>query len=171
MFRRMSDALTSLRHETQNTLSLLEAIPDPVAGQAVGEGHRDLRRMAWHLVETRLEMPSRLGIILPGHDLLAGGFIAAPPATMTEVRDTFARTSEALLEALAAWDDATLEQEDELYGERWMRGQTLFILIAHEIHHRGQMTVLMRQAGLVPPSLYGPAKEGWAAYGLEAPQV
>ncbi|MEA3297729.1 MAG: DinB family protein, partial [candidate division Zixibacteria bacterium] len=44
-------------------------------------------------------------------------------------------------------------------------------LIQHQIHHRGQMTVLMRQAGIKVPSLYGPAKEDWAQMGLEPPEV
>ena len=38
-------------------------------------------------------------------------------------------------------------------------------LINHQNHHRGQMTVLMRQAGLTVPGVYGPAKKrvgrGW----------
>ena len=31
---------------------------------------------------------------------------------------------------------------------------------------RGQMTVLMRQAVLAVPGIYGPAEEEWAAMGL-----
>ena len=30
---------------------------------------------------------------------------------------------------------------------------------------------LLRQAELEVPSIYGPTKEGWAAYGMEAPRV
>lgn len=33
------------------------------------------------------------------------------------------------------------------------------------------MTVLMRQAGLTVPGIYGPAKEEWAKFGLEAPKM
>ena len=40
-------------------------------------------------------------------------------------------------------------------------------LIRHQAHHRGQMTVLMRQAGLPVPGVYGPAREEWKAYGQE----
>jgi hypothetical protein len=29
----------------------------------------------------------------------------------------------------------------------------------------------MRQAGLPVPDIYGPTKEGWAAYGMPAPVV
>lgn len=32
------------------------------------------------------------------------------------------------------------------------------------------MTVLMRQAGLPVPGIYGPAKEEWTTFGLEAPK-
>jgi uncharacterized damage-inducible protein DinB len=61
--------------------------------------------------------------------------------------------------------------EDDMYGEKWPRGRSAHILIDHQTHHRGQMTVLMRQAGLVVPGIYGPAKEAWAAYGAPAPEV
>ncbi|HZG18224.1 MAG TPA: DinB family protein, partial [Candidatus Bathyarchaeia archaeon] len=53
----------------------------------------------------------------------------------------------------------------------WKNGFTLRALLMHEVHHRGQMTVLMRQAGLTIPGIYGPAKEEWAAMGMEAPVV
>ena len=46
----------------------------------------------------------------------------------------------------------------------------LMTLINHQNHHRGQMTVLMRQAGLTVPGVYG-SKEEWAAAGMEAPKM
>jgi uncharacterized damage-inducible protein DinB len=46
-----------------------------------------------------------------------------------------------------------------MYGEHWPRGLTLQALVFHEIHHRGAMTVLMRQAGLTVPGIYGPNRE------------
>jgi uncharacterized damage-inducible protein DinB len=45
------------------------------------------------------------------------------------------------------------------------------VLVTHQTHHRAQMTVLMRQAGLQVPGIYGPVKEGWAAYGMNVPAV
>jgi uncharacterized damage-inducible protein DinB len=61
-----------------------------------------------------------------------------------------------------------LPVEIPMYGEKWTRGFTLYVLIAHQSHHRGQMTVLMRQAGLKVPGVCGPSKEEWAAYGMAA---
>ena len=69
------------------------------------------------------------------------------------------------------WDDASLAVTDDMYGETWPRGLTLSILIHHQAHHRGQMTVLMRQAGLKVPGVYGPAREEWAAYGAPPPAI
>jgi uncharacterized damage-inducible protein DinB len=33
------------------------------------------------------------------------------------------------------------------------------------------MTVLMRQAGLKPPGIYGPAREDWATMNMEPPRI
>ncbi len=41
----------------------------------------------------------------------------------------------------------------------WPVWQMLNALIAHEIHHRGQLSVLMRQAGIKVPNIYGPNYE------------
>lgn len=43
------------------------------------------------------------------------------------------------------------------------------VLNGLETHHLGQMTVLMRQAGLNVPGVYGPSKEEWTAYGMPEP--
>ena len=42
----------------------------------------------------------------------------------------------------------------------YVNAATLMVMLHHEIHHRGQMTVLMRQAGLKLPGVYGPSADG-----------
>ena len=69
----------------------------------------------------------------------------------------------------AAWTDEVLLDTDDLYGQTWPRGLTLSVLLRHEAHHVGQMTVLLRQAGATVPGVCGPAKEEWASMGREAP--
>lgn len=171
MFRRIEDFRNCWRSEAETVLKVLDAIPDGALDAAVGEGHRSLRRMAWHLVESVIEMPAHWGIEVPGKELIEQGFIEAPPATLAEIRAAFVAANEGLEAGLDAWTDATLDQEDEMYGDRWKRGYSLHILVVHQVHHRGQMTVLMRQAGLRVPDIYGPSKDGWGAYGMEAPTV
>ena len=58
-----------------------------------------------------------------------------------------------------------------MYGDKWKRGITLNVLITHQAHHRGQMTVLMRQAGLKVPGVYGPSREEWAGTGAAPPEI
>jgi uncharacterized damage-inducible protein DinB len=58
-----------------------------------------------------------------------------------------------------------------MYGEKWTRGVTARVLLNHQTHHRGQMTILMRQAGLKVPGVYGPSKEEWAEYGAPPPEI
>jgi uncharacterized damage-inducible protein DinB len=41
------------------------------------------------------------------------------------------------------------------------------MFIRHEVHHRGQMTVLMRQAGLPLHGFYGPSRDEWVAMGMQ----
>jgi uncharacterized damage-inducible protein DinB len=55
-----------------------------------------------------------------------------------------------------------------MFGEKWKRGFAFASLLRHQTHHRGQMTVLMRQAGLRVPGVCGPAREEWARLGMPA---
>jgi len=78
----------------------------------------------------------------------------------------------AFVEALQSeWNDKDLATINDFFGRPMPNSIFLMTLINHQNHHRGQMTVLMRQAGLTVPGVYGPAKEEWAATGMEAPQM
>jgi uncharacterized damage-inducible protein DinB len=93
------------------------------------------------------------------------------PATAKEIIDEYKRTSgNMIMEISETWNDETLKQEDDMYGEKWARGKTLGVLVTHQIHHRAQLTVVMRLAGLKVPGVYGPSKEEWAGYGMEPQQ-
>ncbi|WP_306591584.1 DinB family protein [Geothrix sp. 21YS21S-4] len=172
MFRRVDDFKTIWQQEADKTLAVFAAIPDAAAHQAVDPQHRDLRRMAWHLVETVLELPQNLGLKVKGPvELGSDGFIAPPPPTMAEIIAAYRAVSDSLLDHLGSWSNTELGRNFTLYGETWTGAFALFVLVTHQTHHRGQMTVLMRQAGLRVPGLYGPAKEDWAGFGMEAPRV
>lgn len=172
MFRRVDDFKNIWAQEAEKTLAVLEAIPDAAAHQAVAVPHRDLRRMGWHLVETILELPQNLGLKVKGPVALGpDGFIGAPPPTMVEIAAAYRAVSDSLLDHVGSWSNTELGRNFSLYGETWTGAYALYVLVGHQAHHRGQMTVLMRQAGLYVPSLYGPTKEGWAEFGLEPPKV
>jgi uncharacterized damage-inducible protein DinB len=167
MFTTLSEFDKSWGYESCCTTKYLEALTDASLAQAVGRDDRTLGRVAWHVVTSVPEMMERTGLKLAGVDP------AAPvPRTAAEIARAYATVAASLIaEMNRHWADATLRVEDDMYGERWSRATTLGVLIAHQTHHRGQMSVLMRQAGLKVPGIYGPAREEWAGMGLTPPAV
>ena len=158
MFRRIEDFLAGYRQLSESTAKMMTALTDENRNQPVAEGHRTLGDVAWHIVATVPEMMNRVGLGIEGLD-----YKAPPPATVAEIRGAYTRVSAELLEKdRAGWTD-------EMYGETWPRGLTLSILMSHQVHHLGQISVLLRQAGTAVPGIFGPSKEEWSQYGMEAP--
>lgn len=167
MFRRIEDFLRNWEYEAASTSKIIGEMTEAARSQAVAPGHRTLDRLAWHLTQSIPEMMSQTGLSVTGVDPHA-----PVPGSIAEIKQAYDAASASLAEAVKTkWNDATLEIEDKMYGESWQRGVTLTALLMHQAHHRGQMTVLMRQAGLKVPGVYGPAMEDWAAYGQPAPLV
>jgi len=165
MYRRLEDFFSSYQQLTEGTQKLLDALTDKSLPQPVTDGHRTLGQMAWHLVVTIPEMMQRTGLPLSAID-----HEAAPPTSAKEIATAYRTASAELAQAITdQWTDADLDVVDEMYGQKWPRHLTITALVHHEIHHRGQLTVLMRQAGLAVPGLYGPSKEEWGQYGMETP--
>lgn len=167
MFRTIADFKDTWHGESQATLKLLRLLSDASLAQPVSPEGRTLGRLAWHVTLSVGEMMSRTGLSLdgPAED-------APVPAQAGAIAEAYERAARSLANAVdRAWTDETLEAEDDMYGQKWTRGRTLSVLVLHQAHHRGQMTVLMRQAGLVVPGICGPAREEWAAFGMPAPEV
>jgi len=161
MYRKTDDFLQAWARETESTVKVFDTLTDESLGQKTYAEGRTLGRLAWHITQTLPEMCNRtdLGVVGPGEE-------EPIPASAAEISARFKEAADSLAAQIRAkWTDDTLELEDDMYGERWRRGRTLDVLIRHQTHHRGQMTVLMRQAGLKVPGVYGPSKEEWADYG------
>jgi uncharacterized damage-inducible protein DinB len=167
MYRRIEDFLRNWEYEAASTSKVIGELTEAARGQAVAPGHRTLDRLAWHLTQSIPEMMNQTGLSVTGVDPHA-----PVPKSLAEIKKAYDDASASLTEAVKTeWNDATLEIEDKMYGDSWKRGVTLNALLMHQAHHRGQMTVLMRQAGLKVPGVYGPAMEDWAAFGQPAPLV
>jgi len=167
MFRKLSDFEKTWSDESEGMLKILRALTDASLAQGVTPEDRSLGRMAWHLTVSIGEMMSKTGLEV------AGPAEDAPvPKSAAAIVSAYETASRSLAEQTKQkWNDASLDAEDDMYGQRWKRGFTLSALVAHQTHHRGQMTVLMRQAGLKVPGVYGPAREEWATMGMPAPPV
>lgn len=166
MLRKIEDFQKGWAYEAEMTGKVLNTLTDASLDQKVTPDGRSLGFLGWHLTQTLGEM---LGLV--GLKIDAPAFDQECPKTAAEIAATYEKAARSVTDEINAnWTDETLLQTDEMYGETWARGLTLFYLIAHQAHHRGQMTVLMRQAGLPVPGVYGPAKEEWAAMGAPAMQ-
>ena len=164
MYRKIEDFAQDWAYETEITTKLFNNLTDQSLNQKVVDGGRTLGFLAWHLVTTLGEMPAKVGLQIecPAED-------AEVPKSAKEIAAAFEKAANSILNEIADnWTDETLEIEDEMYGMIWKRGMTLRSLINHQAHHRGQMTVLMRQAGVPIVGVYGPAKEEWEGMGMPA---
>ncbi len=150
----------------QSSMRIMKALSQESLNQTAADGFWSLGRIAWHMATTIPEMMSQTGLKVTSID-----HKAPMPEKVEDIISGYEKATTELLEQVKKnWTDESLAIEDDLYGEKWKRGSTAQILLHHDIHHRGQMTILMRIAGLKVPGVYGPAKEEWAAFGQEAPE-
>ena len=164
MFRKIEDFQKAWAYETESTVKLFNHLTDESLNQKVTDEGRSLGFLAWHLVTTLQEMPSHVGL-----NIDAPAPETETPQSKAEIISAFEKGAKSVSEEVEKnWTDETLLQEDSLYGETWARGLTLMFLLVHQTHHRGQITVLMRQAGLPVSGIYGPAREEWQAMGMPA---
>jgi uncharacterized damage-inducible protein DinB len=126
--------------------------PDP-EGRSIGE-------LAWHLAELE-------GIMT--HIAQARDFKARPaglerPRTVPELASGYERVHREAVERVRALRPEDLEREFPFFGGRQMsvRNVLRFPLLHHLIHHRGQLMMMIRQAGSVPSRVYGPNREDMA---------
>ncbi|MEQ1691327.1 MAG: DinB family protein [Gemmatimonas sp.] len=153
--------------EAEGTQKVLDLLTDASLAQEIYPGGRTAGRLAWHIAQTIPEMMARTGLHISGVDEHGPA-----PSSAAAIATGYRAAAASLLEQIAAnWTNATLAVSDDMYGEQWTRATTLSVLIHHQAHHRGQLTVLMRQAGLKVPGIYGPAKEEWASMGMAPPPV
>jgi uncharacterized damage-inducible protein DinB len=167
MYHTIAEFQDAWKNVSGGTRKLLGVLTDESLGQAVADDHRTLARIAWHIVGSIPEMATRTGLQI---DSIKES--DPVPSSAAEILKAYEKTADSLAEQVRKnWTDQTLQVEDDMYGEMWKRGQTLSILTIHEIHHRAQMTVLMRQAGLKVPGVFGPSKEEWTNYNMQPPTV
>jgi uncharacterized damage-inducible protein DinB len=161
MFTSVQAFVSAWNNESAATQRVMNTLTDASLQQEIAPNFRNLGQLAWHLVETIHEMLSRTGLEFasPGEHV---------PSSATAIAEAYQKTSQAMVDAIQTqWTDQTVLQSTNMYGEEWPNGLTLHVLIQHEVHHRGQMTVLMRQAGLRSPDIYGPTREDWLERGME----
>ncbi|WP_080848866.1 DinB family protein [Cytobacillus gottheilii] len=154
MYRQVQDFMNDWNAEAVSTAAVMDALTDEKLAQAIVEGHSTLRWLGWHLATSPVFFLSLVGVNL------------APPSdkkeeemTAADIQIAYRKMAEELKSAVESTltDEQLTETID--FGGPTAKGSILSKLILHQTHHRGQMTVLLRQAGLSVPGVMGPTKE------------
>ncbi|MBE0572637.1 MAG: hypothetical protein IH618_13925 [Ignavibacteriaceae bacterium] len=165
MYYKISEFIEDWKYESESTIKVLNNLTDASLTKNFGENIRTPGRLAWHIVGAISDLAHRMDLTFRKVDQ------DSPfPSTAKEIVNEYKLASDGLIKEIKKkWNDDTLSIEDEItgQGDRWSRGKTLGALVTHQIHHRGQLTVVMRLAGLKVPGVYGPAKEEWINYGMQ----
>jgi uncharacterized damage-inducible protein DinB len=166
MYYHIKDFLTDWEYESDATLKLFRNLTDQSLTKKIHPNVRSLGNLSWHIIHTMQEMMGRTGLKV---DIKEQQNYNGESAK--ELCDTYENGAKLLADTVKNnWQDSDLGKEDEMYGDMWKRGMTLSILIRHQAHHRAEMIVEMRMLDLPVVGPYGPVKEEWAQWGMEAQQ-
>lgn len=155
MIHNAQEFLEGYGWESETTAKLLGNVTNASMGLEKAPGHLNLGQLAWHIASAPAMMLRQTEFDLPDHGW-------APPADLSaaKIQQTYASDTAAIKEQVAKKTPEDLARVFHVFGMMdWNVNQMLGALIVHEVHHRGQLSVLMRQAGLVVPSIYGPNAE------------
>ncbi|MFD1848547.1 DinB family protein [Oceanobacillus bengalensis] len=155
MYRKVDDFLADWSFATNGTLQVLESLSDEKLDQAIVEGHSTLGWLGWHISTAPVYFSGLVGL-----HITSPGDVRVVPNKAKDIVQAYKEVSEAVKsEVEKNFTDEKLIETVDNHGKDTPRGALLRVLIEHQTHHRGQMTVLLRQAGLHVPGVMGPTKE------------
>ena len=157
--------LDEFDQEMSTTRRLLERVPD---GKGAWKPHPKSFPLG-HLAQLVARMPEWITLTLHNPSLDLSG---APRYSLEKTSTLLAEFDRNVKSARAALAEVT----DDKLREPWSLtagGKVLFTAprgpvtrqnLSHLVHHRGQLTVYLRELDVPIPSIYGPtADEGWQA--------
>jgi len=154
--------LASWDHEAANTVKLLQALPPTQYDFRPDAGGRSLGELAWHLAE---------GDAYISYGIERGKFAmdAKPPnierpRAVDALAPGYERVHREAVARIRALKPADLDRTIPFFtGPMTIRDILWNAILAHGIHHRGQLSLMCRLAGGQAPGLYGPNREEMAA--------
>jgi uncharacterized damage-inducible protein DinB len=159
MYRSVKEFVDDWTRESGISLKVERVLTDASLSQKTDPEGRTLGQLAWHMVIMTGMTGSAVGL-----EVDAPPRTTEPPSSAASIADAYERAARSLGEQAAKMlKDEQLGAEISLFGRNLTRAAALHSLVRHQIHHRGQMTVLIRQAGLAVPGVYGPSREESAA--------
>ncbi|MFQ3544508.1 DinB family protein [Halobacillus rhizosphaerae] len=167
MYVTITDFIKEWNKEARLTQQVLDGLTDDSLNQQVYPEGRTLGRIAWHFTTNIPEYLAHFGLKVKESE-----YTESVPESAEEIAAVFRELSSQAAQVIEQqWTDESLENVQKAFGREETNAQILMGLIKHIVHHRGQVTILMRQAGLKPFGVYGPPKEDWIHLGVETPPL
>ena len=154
----MSPQLQGLISWWQNehaiTTKVIEAIPPEQTDFQPHERSMTAKELVWHIATSKVNVMNFF--MLTGSSFEGVG--NERPEVTDAIQDIAAWNDRAHQDAVArvgALSDAELAETVDLFGQQLPRMGVISFLLAHEIHHRGQLSVYIRLSGGKVPAIYG----------------
>lgn len=153
--------LQELEQEAQTTRRLLARVPDDQLGWKPHEKSMSLGELAMHVAT----VPGGVAAIAVTSPFTVPEFTRPTPTSASELLPALEQSVADARALLGGMDDAALADTWRLVdGERELmavpRGALLrSLMLNHWYHHRGQLSVYLRQLGVPLPSIYGPSAD------------
>ena len=153
--------LMELDQETKTTKRVLERIPDDKLSWRPHPKAFSLGELALHIAS----LPGGVAAAIVPDSMEAPDFVHPEAKSRQEVLDTFAKSTESAKEVLKKMDDARLNATWSVTknGKVMMSLPRIAflrsILMNHNYHHRGQLSVYLRILDVPVPSIYGPSAD------------
>lgn len=153
--------------EVQNTRRILQVVPVDKFPWKPHEKSMSLGRLASHVAE----LPNFLTTIIQTEEmeLANSNFKPFTPDTQAELLAGFEERATEARQAIANASEERLAKPwrltfngQEIFGG--IRNLLLQTTICHQVHHRAQLTVYLRQNNIVFPGVYGPSADEMAAF-------
>jgi uncharacterized damage-inducible protein DinB len=159
MYETIAEFVDDWTKESAISLKVQRALTDGSLPTRSDPEGNTLGKIAWHMVV----MIGLTGAAM-GLEVTAPPRGTEPPATAAGIAEAYQAAARSLAEQAAAkLKDSQLTSEVTYFGRTVRMALVLQSLVRHQIHHRAQMTILMRQAALIVPGVYGPSREETAA--------
>jgi len=153
--------LQELEQEAQTTRRVLARVPDNQLTWRPHKKARTLGELALHIAT----VPGAVATIAAQPEMQAPQFIDPSPNSASELIPALDESIKKAKSVLSGMDDGTLNATFRMMkGEREIFAiprvaMLRSIMLNHWYHHRGQLTVYLRELGVPIPSIYGPSAD------------
>jgi uncharacterized damage-inducible protein DinB len=162
MSKELQTFLDTWDEETKKTVAMLQSLPTDKYDFRPDAGGRSLGELGWHLAEAEAYMT--YGIERGAFEMGAKPPGMERPKKVEELAPGFERVHADAVHRVRKLTPADLDREIMFFtGSPVTIRQILWtMLLNHEIHHRGQLSLMCRLAGGSAPAPYGPNREEMA---------